>query len=519
MPCVAHKRRSGVAFFIGGDKLRLQPITRKERFLYEIVGWGETAPKNELTTEELFFAKILGRNVTLPDLSNVPRYYLFLAKIAGENVNVTPPVYVSPPLEFFLAKAAGMDVEAPAPRTREEIFWAAYAGVEIEIEGVPPLTFKSNGANLSNYRIYGNTVNGESVGNLVESGEHTGKYRVPVTINSNTTSIYLPHQIRKVGDELEYIDYEEQKQHRVRKNILQNTATSQTKNGVTFTVNSDGSVTCNGTASDAAWFVLNKSFDIYAPDGRIASIGNNGSTSTFYMNISYVGNVTSSLNFSRTIHQNVYVQLVIAAGYTCNNLTFYPMIRKADIEDGTYEPYIEDTELNVTLPALPTLSGTNTLSVETTVQPSKIMIKTGKFGTHKVRYYDSDGTFLSAEDVKDGTNAQGFTPTKTSTVQYNYTFMGWSTTKGSTTAETGVLNDITADKSLYAVFSQSLRTFTVYFYNGSTLLQTAENVQYGGTATYTGETPTKDGFTFSGWQPSNVNITADTSCYAQFVEG
>ena len=67
--------------------------------------------------------------------------------------------------------------------------------------------------------------------------------------------------------------------------------------------------------------------------------------------------------------------------------------------------------------------------------------------------------------------------------------------------------------------NQSLRTFTVYFYNGSTLLQTAENVQYGGTATYTGETPAKDGFTFSGWQPSNVNITADTSCYAQFTEG
>ena len=195
-------------------------------------------------------------------------------------------------------------------------------------------------------------------------------------------------------------------------------------------------------------------------------------------------------------------------------------------DDADYIDYVmqkrynaDGTSQSVELPALQTIDGTNTLSVETTVQPSKVMIKTGKFGTHKVRYYDSDGTFLSAEDVKDGTNAQGFTPTKASTVQYNYAFMGWSTTKGSTIAETGVLNDITADKSLYAVFSQSLRTFTVYFYNGNTLLQTVENVQYGGTATYTGEAPTKDGFTFSGWQPSNVNITADTSCYAQFVEG
>lgn len=248
------------------------------------------------------------------------------------------------------------------------------------IEGAPPLTYTAKKAGtLTDYRIYGQTENGESVGDLETTGEHAGEYKVPVTVSNGTdtltTPIYLPEQIRKVGDEAEYIDYAEQKQHRVRKNLLPNTATSQTKNGVTFIVNSDGSVTCNGTASDAAWFVLNKSFDIYAPDGRIASIGNNGSISTFYMNISYVGNVTSSLNFSRTIHQNVYVQLVIAAGYTCDNLTFYPMIRKASIEDDTYEPYIENTDIDVTLPALPTIAGTNTLSVGTQVQPSKVMVR------------------------------------------------------------------------------------------------------------------------------------------------
>lgn len=157
-----------------------------------------------------------------------------------------------------------------------------------------------------------------SVGDLVTSGQHAGEYVVPVTVEG--------------------------------KNLLQNKATSKTTNGVTFTVNSDGSVTCNGTASDTTWFVLNNSFDIYAPDGRIASIGNNGSSSTFYMNISYVGNVTSSVNFSKTIHQNAYVQLVIVAGYTCDNLTIYPMIRKADIEDDTYEPYHAPVTTPIYLP-------------------------------------------------------------------------------------------------------------------------------------------------------------------------
>ena len=51
-----------------------------------------------------------------------------------------------------------------------------------EISGTPPLTFKSNGRPLKNYRIYGNTVNGVSVGNLITEGEHAGEYLVPITV-------------------------------------------------------------------------------------------------------------------------------------------------------------------------------------------------------------------------------------------------------------------------------------------------------------------------------------------------
>ena len=83
----------------------------------------------------------------------------------------------------------------------------------------------------------------------------------------------------------------------------------------------------------------------------------------------------SGANFTLTETSTVSVKITIYAGYTCDNLTFYPMIRKADIEDDTYEPYIENTEVDVTLPALPTLSGTNTLTVGTEVQPSNVYIK------------------------------------------------------------------------------------------------------------------------------------------------
>ena len=38
-------------------------------------------------------------------------------------------------------------------------------------------------------------------------------YRVPVTINSNTTNIYLPEQLTKTNDNTDYIDYATQKRH------------------------------------------------------------------------------------------------------------------------------------------------------------------------------------------------------------------------------------------------------------------------------------------------------------------
>lgn len=50
------------------------------------------------------------------------------------------------------------------------------------ITGVPPLSFVSNGENLSDCKIYGNTVSEESVGELVTEGEHSGQYCIPIVV-------------------------------------------------------------------------------------------------------------------------------------------------------------------------------------------------------------------------------------------------------------------------------------------------------------------------------------------------
>lgn len=212
-------------------------------------------------------------------------------------------------------------------------------------------------------------------------------YEVPVTINNVTTNLYLPEQIKMVGDEAEHIDYREQKMHKVRKNLLPVVATSKTVTGVTFTVNVDKSVTCNGRnrgTSDII-FEFNQS-GISLEIGRmyiVSGCPEGGAMVGSYVIKCYHGtsygsswayDIGHGAAFPALGNGIARPQIIIPVGVTVNNLTFYPMIRTANIEDDTYEPYIENTDLDVTLPALPILSGTNILTVGTEVQPSKVEV-------------------------------------------------------------------------------------------------------------------------------------------------
>lgn len=174
-------------------------------------------------------------------------------------------------------------------------------------------------------------------------------------------------------------------------------------------------------------------------------------------------------------------------------------------------------------------------------------------------------------------------PIKPSTAQYDYAFVGWSLSVNAETATEGAEANVTEDRSVYAAYAKTVRTYsvtwknsdgtvletdtdvpysttprydgptpqnpdggtsfqgwmppvvpvvgdviytasytslyTVKFWNDSALLQTVEGVPDGGSATYTGETPTHaSGRVFEGWNPPPLNIHADTNCYAQFKE-
>ena len=138
-------------------------------------------------------------------------------------------------------------------------------------------------------------------------------------------------------------------------------------------------------------------------------------------------------------------------------------------------------------------------------------------------YFYNGSTLLYTATVADGGDGTygGSTPTKASTAQYTYTFAGWSRTNGGSVDSTA-LKAVTADRNVYAVFTATVRTYTVFWKNGTTTLQTDTNVPYGTTPTYYGSTPVYNGsgdaadYEFSGWSPSVGAITGDTTYTAQF---
>jgi uncharacterized repeat protein (TIGR02543 family) len=121
--------------------------------------------------------------------------------------------------------------------------------------------------------------------------------------------------------------------------------------------------------------------------------------------------------------------------------------------------------------------------------------------TYTVRFVDYNGTELSKQTVAHGGNAVApANPTRT-----GYTFAGWDVS----------YNNITKDTTVTATYTA--KTYTVNFkdYDG-TILKT-QTVSHGGSATAPAN-PTRDGYTFAGWDVSYNNITANTNVMATYTK-
>jgi hypothetical protein len=136
---------------------------------------------------------------------------------------------------------------------------------------------------------------------------------------------------------------------------------------------------------------------------------------------------------------------------------------------------------------------------------------------YTVTWKNENGNVLETdENVPYGTTPEynGETPTKQGNAQYTYAFNGWDKE----------IESLTEDVVYTATYSQTVNEYTITWKNeNGNVLETDENVPYGTTPEYNGETPTKQGdaqytYTFSGWDKEIANVTGDvvyTATYSQ----
>lgn len=171
------------------------------------------------------------------------------------------------------------------------------------------------------------------------------------------------------------------------KNLLNNTAQTTTENGITWTVNSDGTVTANGTATADAQFRIDISATDLPRETNLYFSGcpSGGSSSKYNLyvwdvdanarakkwnNITDVDNDTgaSANNELYLVSGHSYrVICRVMSGQTVSNLVFKPMIRLATESDGTYAPYTNICPISGRTGMTVTAAGKNLIGTANTV--------------------------------------------------------------------------------------------------------------------------------------------------------
>lgn len=143
-----------------------------------------------------------------------------------------------------------------------------------------------------------------------------------------------------------------------RKNLLEVTAASTTINGITMTVNSDGTLALSGTATERTVIPITptrgRNSISYLPTNFILSggdqmlgveccIGVEVSTgaNSGYVASFYDGDNGRSVDLSEyPTAKYWYAYMRIYEGVNVDGITIYPMIRASNIKDFDYEPYV-----------------------------------------------------------------------------------------------------------------------------------------------------------------------------------
>lgn len=243
------------------------------------------------------------------------------------------------------------------------------------IEGAPPLTYTAkNAGNLKNYRIYGQTADGESV------GDRTGNLFANLW-------------------EKEYIRADNGREEQIDGFIC--SGFFPVEYGQTYSISRNINVgydNVRGYRDDGSFIGAGTDIcDVSNPFPNAAT--NIGAFTVTNENVAFIrfNDSANDLGMKYMIVKGTYTEQTMPDyepyGYkvpvTISNSTdtlttpiYLPeQIRKVG-DEAEYIDYAEQKmhrigadDIDVTLPALPTIAGTNTLSVGTQVQPSKVIVK------------------------------------------------------------------------------------------------------------------------------------------------
>lgn len=127
------------------------------------------------------------------------------------------------------------------------------------------------------------------------------------------------------------------------KNKLPVTLTTRTVNGVTFTVNDDGTISLSGTATDNIIQTINTTTKLVSGESyKLAGCPTGGGTA-YYMRSTrgcVFGNTSTDFGAAATAtDEALYLFIYIASGTNTNGLVFKPMICLSTETDSTFAPY------------------------------------------------------------------------------------------------------------------------------------------------------------------------------------
>jgi len=140
--------------------------------------------------------------------------------------------------------------------------------------------------------------------------------------------------------------------------------------------------------------------------------------------------------------------------------------------------------------------------------PDEDVVITGSFIINKyaVTWKNGDTTLETDTNVPYGIapSYDGATPTKAATAQYSYTFSGWS--DGTNTYAPAALPTVSGNVTYTAQFNSTAKTYTITYKVDGEVFDT-KTVSYGDSIALI-DAPTREGYTFSGWQTSYTTMPA-----------